>query len=88
MLKNTMPLYSVLPFSSASYQKNFRKLGDSEVGCAICGKAVTAPYKNSAVVVYGGDWASTQEEAADESDPGYMGVWGIGPDCHKKFLVK
>lgn len=82
-------IYSVPPFSGANYRKNERKLKDGETPCAICGKAVAYPYAHPVTVVGGGgDWARTEEEEVNESDPGYMGVWGIGPDCHKKFLVK
>lgn len=80
--------YKVEPFSAASYQKNAAKLGATEYGCAICGKPVKFPYEHEATIVGGGAWAETEEEAAAEDDPGYMGVWGIGPDCHKKNLIK
>lgn len=84
----TLNTYKVLPFSGANYRKNSARLKDNEVGCAICGKPVKMPYKHEVTVVGGGYWARTQEEAADEGDSGYMGVWGIGPDCHKKHLNK
>lgn len=80
--------YTIDPFSSENYQKNSAKLKSSEYGCAICGKPVKPPYKHEATIVGGGAWAETPEEAADETDPGYMGVWGIGPDCHRKYLMK
>lgn len=80
-------IYSVLPFSGPKFHENEKRLKDGEQPCAICGKAVSTPYKHSATVVGGGDWARTEAEAANESDSGYMGVWGIGPDCHKKYLV-
>jgi len=80
--------YKVLPFSCPSYHKNFAKLASHEYGCAICGKPVAYPYAHPAVVVNGGDWASMPEEEANESDSGYMGVWGIGPDCHQKHFIK
>lgn len=82
-----MNKYTVLPFSGPKFNANQKKLKD-ETPCAICGKAVKFPYQHSAVVVGGGDWAVDEKEAADESDAGYMGVWGIGPDCHRKYLVK
>jgi hypothetical protein len=83
-----MNVYNVDPFSSASYRKNSSKLGTSEYGCAICGKPVKLPYEHEATIVNGGSWATTLDEAADVSDPGHMGTWGIGPDCHKKHLLK
>ena len=84
----TLNQYKVTPFSAANYAKNFSKLDASEYGCAICGKPVKLPYEHEAAIVNGGAWAETPEEAANESDPGYMGVWGIGPNCHKKHVVK
>lgn len=84
----TLNRYSVLPFSGARFNENQNKLRDGETPCAICGKAVNTPYTHEAVVVGGGDWAASDSEASDVDDPGYMGVWGIGPDCHRKYLVK
>ena len=85
----TLNQYKVAPFSSASYEKNFAKLGATEYGCAICGKPVKFPYEHEATIVGGGGtWAESPEEANNVDDPGFMGVWGIGPDCHKKHLVK
>ena len=81
-------IYSVLPFSGGRYEKNFARLPSGAYGCAICGKPVARPYLHSAVVVRGGDWARTINDVNDEGDPGYMGVWGIGPDCHRKHLLK
>ena len=80
--------YIVLPFSGDRYSENEKKLREGETPCAICGKAVKEPFKHQAVVVGGGDWAATEKEAADVDDPGYMGVWGIGVDCHRKYLIK
>lgn len=85
----TINRYSVSPFSGANYRKNEKKLKDGETPCAICGKAVVWPFKHSVVVVDGGsDWAESEAEAQNEADPGYMGVWGIGPACHRKYLIK
>jgi hypothetical protein len=83
-----MNRYSVLPFSGANFKNNQDKLKSGESPCAICGRMVASPYKHYAVVVGGGDWARTREEEKDESDAGYMGEWGIGPDCHRKYLIK
>jgi hypothetical protein len=80
--------YTVLPFSGARFHENESRLGDDELPCAICGKLVAQPFAHSATVVGGGDWAATLEEVADTADAGYMGVWGIGPNCHAKYLVK
>ena len=84
-----MNRYSIPPFSGPNYRKNERKLKAGESPCAICGKAVKYPYKYSVVVVDGGgDWAISEEEEKDESAMGFMGAWGIGPNCHKKYLIK
>lgn len=80
-----MNTYTVAPFSGARYRENQARLEQGEQPCAICGKAVSFPYEHSATVVAGGDWARTQDEAQAEDDPGYMGVWGIGPDCHRRY---
>lgn len=80
-----MNTYTIAPFSGAKFKENEKRLKEGETPCAICGKAVPKPYQHSATVVAGGDWARTPEEAADDSDPGYMGVWGIGADCHRRY---
>lgn len=80
-------VYRILPFDGPRFHDNQRRLKPGETPCAICGKAVKYPFKHSATVVRGGDWARTTEEAGNEEDPGYMGIWGIGPDCHQKHLI-
>lgn len=87
-MEATLNRYTVLPFSGPCYSKNFKKLESDDPGCAICGKSVAKPYAHTATVVGGGDWALTQAEVDDVNDPGYMGPWPIGPDCHKKYLIK
>ena len=83
-----MNYYSVPPFSGANYSKNEKKLKNDETPCAICGKAVKHPFKHEVVVIGGGsDWARTEADEQNESDPGYMGCWGIGPDCHRKYFL-
>ena len=84
----TLNRYSIYPFSGPRYSENFSKLKDDEPGCAICGKPVTKPYVHTATVVGGGDWAKDQAEVEDTQGPGYMGTWPIGPNCHKKYLIK
>jgi len=59
---------------------------DDELECAICGRAVKTPVQHYAVVIGGGsEWG---DESSDENDPGYMGCWAIGSDCHRKYKVK
>lgn len=87
-MKAGMNRYSVLPFSGAKFNENQKRLKEGETPCAICGKPVAYPYKHEATVVGGGDWAQSEAEAQDVNDPGYMGAWGIGQDCHRKYLIK
>lgn len=87
-MENILNRYNVLPFSGPRYGENFQKLDNEDPGCAICGRSVAQPYAHTATVVGGGDWAKTHAEVADTSDPGYMGTWPIGPDCHRKHLIK
>lgn len=92
---NPFYIYKVLPFSGPKYSKNQEKY-DNDNGtedqvhlCAICGKPVKYPYEFQACVVQGGDWARTMDEIEnkDESDAGWMGLFGIGPDCHRKNVL-
>lgn len=83
---SNMNTYKVAPFSGPRFRENERKLKEGETPCAICGKYVSRPYLHPVTVVAGGDWARTEAEEGDSADPGYMGVWGIGPDCHRKHL--
>lgn len=78
--------YSVPPFSGGRYHANASKAGDL-CPCAICGRGVKDTAKAaSATVIGGGDtWGDDQ---SDTSDPGYMGGYLVGPDCHRRFLVK
>lgn len=84
----TLNRYSIYPFSGPRYSENFQKLEGDEPGCAICGKPVAKPYVHTATVVGGGDWAKDQAEVDNAEDPGYMGNWPIGPNCHKKYLIR
>lgn len=87
---NTYPRYSVKPFSLWTEKTN---AGGTETSqpCAICGKQVKLDNKNAVwvTVVDGGDrWAANDQEANEDCDPGFMGGWPVGSDCHKKYLVK
>lgn len=84
----TLNRYSILPFSGPRYEENDTKNRSDDPGCAICGKPVVKPYKHLATVVGGGDWAKTADEVNDVNNPGHMGTWPIGPNCHKKYLIK
>ncbi len=76
--------YSVAPFSLWKDSNHVRGITGRE--CAICGKQVREPFKHTAVVVDGGvQWADAED--ADPSDPGYMGEYPVGPDCHKKYRL-
>lgn len=79
--------YNVPPFSGANYGKNSGKCRGDESPCAICGKPVKdASAKHFATVIGGGSaWG---DENSDANDPGYMGGWPVGTDCHRKHVVK
>ena len=80
--------YTVPPFSRGLWLDS--NVTPQDNPCAICGKSIidTRPASEGgrariAVVINGGiDWGDLD---SDETDPGYMGGWLIGPDCHRKF---
>ncbi len=76
--------YSVPPFSLWKDSKSLvRRITGRE--CGICGKQVREPFKHMAAVIDGGArWARPGQEV-DRFAPGYMGLYPIGPDCHKKY---
>jgi len=78
--------YTVPPFSGARYKVNAERAGYLDP-CCICGRAVKDRSKAKyAVVIDGGvAWGDDQ---SDTTNPGYMGCWLVGPDCHRKFLTK
>jgi hypothetical protein len=76
--------YRVSPFSGARYHENARRAGIYEP-CGICGKAVKAPTHRAVVVDGGGAWG---DERSDTNDPGYMGTFPIGSDCHRKHVLR
>lgn len=80
--------YAVRPFSGADYTRNAeRAYGAGLTPCGICGKGVQDTSKATmAVVIDGGaTWGDDRSEA---SDPGYMGCWPIGSDCHRRHVVR
>lgn len=84
--KASAATYNVRPFSGARYSENCRKCRDSdETPCAICGRAVRAPWPHTAIVVSGG--AGWGNEKSDVDDAGYMGAWPVGADCHRRHVV-
>jgi hypothetical protein len=85
---NTYPRYSVKPFSLWTKKTNIDEKEDS-TPCAICGKQIKNDNQKAIwiVVVNGGEWARNEEEATNDSDPGFMGGWPVGSDCHKKYLL-
>lgn len=74
-----MSKYDVPPFSGKNYARNSAKAGND--ACAICGRFVKDA-NHFAVVTDGG--ASWGDEGSDSGDPGYMGSWPVGNDCHRK----
>lgn len=78
--------YSVPPFSGKDYGKKSERCKDDETPCAICGRGVKDPWPHTAAVVRGGGaWG---DEKSDQNDPGWMGLWPIGNDCHRKYVIK
>lgn len=79
--------YSVRPFGGADYSRNAARCRDGATPCAICGRSVKDTSKAVfAVVVDGGAaWGDAQSYTRD---PGYMGGFPVGPDCHRKYRVK
>jgi hypothetical protein len=79
--------YAQAPFSGKGWHGNH----SDEPMCGICGRVVKGGTFDDGwtlwgVVVNGG--ASWGDERSDESDPGYMGWFPIGRDCHKRHLIK
>jgi len=82
--------YSVLPFSHPSYDKNAGKVPVSDPGCeawmscGICGLPTKVSVETWGVVINGGaDWG---DENSPE-DGGHMGVFPIGPGCHRRYRL-
>lgn len=83
--------YRVPPFSGKHYHVNSCAAPPGTSPCAICGQPVLtgssiptfSGHPHWAVVVDGGsEWGN---EDSDEEDPGYMGWWPIGNDCHRRW---
>ena len=76
--------YEVKPFSGKNYAKNSSLSPGQTSPCAICGKSIKHPWPHQAIVINGGsNWGDLN---SDENDPGYMGCWPIGNNCHKKYV--
>lgn len=81
----TMARYIVNPFSGKNYHRNESRCPDPMLPCGICGKPIDPQKaKHWAVVIDGG--ARWGDMKSDMEDPGYMGEWPIGNDCHKKYV--
>lgn len=79
--------YKIPPFSGKNYHKNSCITPGGTVPCAICGKPIKdGMAKHHAVVTGGG--ASWGDAKSVENDAGYMGMWPVGNDCHRKYVVK
>jgi len=77
--------YTVAPFSGPDYQKRSARCPDDAAPCAICGKAIKGEWPHTAIVIEGG--AAWGDESSDENDPGHMGAFPVGRDCHKKYAA-
>jgi len=79
----TLGKYTVPPFSQKTREHNVL---DDEFECGICGRSVKTPIQHEGIVINAGtDWG---DDSSDQNDPGYMGCWAIGSDCHRKYKVK
>lgn len=81
--------YSVPPFSQTggpTFGKSANN--DDTLPCAICKRPVKNP-KHWAVVTDAGDrWGDAKDAVmACSGNPGYMGEFPIGSDCHKRFFL-
>lgn len=60
--------------------------------CTTCGRGVKPGSGWLVEVVDGGGQIAHPDHKADTSDPGYMGMWVLGPECGKhvprEFRVK
>jgi len=86
----TYPRYSVQPFSLWTDKTRSKDI-EGSTPCAICGRPVKDDNQKATwvTVVNGGDdWAKNEYEANNVNDDGFMGGWPVGPDCHKKYLIK
>ena len=75
-------VYSVPPFSGKNYKKNEEQVTGDDWPCAICGKAVADPYFWGRVHI---DLHWLPEQAPEDED---QGCFPVGPECHRKFVVK
>jgi hypothetical protein len=83
-LMPTISQYSVAPWSKANRQLK-KTLGEDETPCAICGRGVKEPWAHIGVVIDGGSrWG---DETSSEKDPGFMGAWPVGTDCHRHYVL-
>ena len=89
MMSNLYPRYSVKPFSLWKEKVTVSDDTDS-TPCAICGRKIKNDNQKATwvtVIDGGDDWASNEQEANNIDDPGFMGGWPVGSDCHKKYLI-
>lgn len=85
-MSETYSKYSVPPWSRRPDSYYATGLTGDLPECAICGRVITSVTMHHAIVINGGaDWG---DEYSDESDAGYMGCFDVGPDCHRRFVVK
>lgn len=76
-------MYTVAPFSQPM-QRRDDGLPSGCLPCGICRRPVReASARHWAVIVDGG--AAWGDASSDADDPGYMGEYPIGSDCHRKF---
>lgn len=59
-----------------------------DLQCVICGKKMTPQQvrHHALLASGGGGWGRPEDD--DESDPGFMGWFPVGSECHRKYLKR
>lgn len=81
----TVYRYSVQPFSQQVEGKQYTGAEAGFEQCGICCRKTRRDRKTCGIVIDGG---ATWGDEQSEQNSGYMGCWPIGPDCHRKYVVK
>lgn len=74
------------PFSGPRYRENADLCAEDESPCVVCGRPIREPSCGREVcVVDGGARFARVDETVDTDDPGFMGLYPVGPECAKKL---
>ena len=76
----------VNPFSGSRYHEWSRSQPAGTMPCVLCGKPVRLDQGPPMAEVFrGGAFVMAEGPDPDESDPGYMGWFPVGPDCLRRL---